>query len=131
MITIFGESAGSMSASALIISPISRNLFQRAILESGASLFYKGNGGVTKIQALTAAKDMSKSFNCSDDNQWLDCLRKVDAQKLNNFNFLASIPIEETDFLPLSSYKALESGNFTKGLYFYTFNNLYLELKKD
>jgi para-nitrobenzyl esterase len=35
-VTIFGESAGSASVSALIASPLTRGLFQRAIGESGA-----------------------------------------------------------------------------------------------
>lgn len=35
-ITIFGESAGSFSVSALMASPLSKDLFQRAIGESGA-----------------------------------------------------------------------------------------------
>lgn len=35
-VTIFGESAGSFSVSALMASPLSRSLFQRAIGESGA-----------------------------------------------------------------------------------------------
>ncbi len=41
MVTIFGESAGSMSVGALILSPISRNLFKRAILQSGVDFGYK------------------------------------------------------------------------------------------
>ncbi len=35
-VTVFGESAGSMSVSALMASPLSKTLFQRAIGESGA-----------------------------------------------------------------------------------------------
>ena len=35
-ITIFGESAGSASVASLIASPLTENLFQRAILQSGA-----------------------------------------------------------------------------------------------
>ncbi|MBV9156069.1 MAG: carboxylesterase family protein [Acidobacteriaceae bacterium] len=35
-VTIFGESAGSFSVSALVASPLSKDLFQRAIGESGA-----------------------------------------------------------------------------------------------
>jgi para-nitrobenzyl esterase len=38
-VTIFGESAGSLSVSALMGSPIGRGLFQRAIGESGAMLY--------------------------------------------------------------------------------------------
>jgi para-nitrobenzyl esterase len=37
-VTIFGESAGSFSVSALMASPLSKKLFQRAIGESGAFL---------------------------------------------------------------------------------------------
>src|ERR1043165_2610318 len=40
-VTIFGESAGSFSVSALMASPLARGLFQRAIGESGA-YFYSG-----------------------------------------------------------------------------------------
>ena len=38
-ITIFGESAGSLSVSALMASPLAHGLFQRVIGESGAMLF--------------------------------------------------------------------------------------------
>ena len=38
-VTIFGESAGSLSVSALMASPLGRGLFQRAIGESGAMLY--------------------------------------------------------------------------------------------
>ena len=40
-VTIFGESAGSFSVSALVASPLAKGLFKRAIGESGAYL-YKG-----------------------------------------------------------------------------------------
>jgi para-nitrobenzyl esterase len=35
-VTIFGESAGGRSVNALLVSPLSKGLFQRAIIESGA-----------------------------------------------------------------------------------------------
>ncbi len=37
-VTIFGESAGGMSVGALMVSPLARGLFQRAILESGTGI---------------------------------------------------------------------------------------------
>jgi para-nitrobenzyl esterase len=37
-VTIFGESAGSISVAALIASPLAKGLFSRAILESGTTL---------------------------------------------------------------------------------------------
>ncbi len=37
-VTIFGQSAGAQDASVLMISPLSKDLFQRAILESGSAV---------------------------------------------------------------------------------------------
>ncbi len=54
-VTIFGESAGSMSVSALMASPRARGLFQRAIGESG-SLIDLGESLPTRAQA--EAKDL-------------------------------------------------------------------------
>lgn len=38
-ITIFGESAGAMACAMLLASPVAKNLFRRAILQSGAANF--------------------------------------------------------------------------------------------
>jgi para-nitrobenzyl esterase len=46
-VTIFGESAGSMSVSALVASPLARGLFHRAIGESGA-LFGTGQQALAR-----------------------------------------------------------------------------------
>jgi para-nitrobenzyl esterase len=40
-VTIFGESAGSMSVCSLVASPLARGLFQKAIGESGGSFSYE------------------------------------------------------------------------------------------
>ena len=38
LVTIFGESAGGTSVSSLVVSPMSKGLFHRAIMESGVAL---------------------------------------------------------------------------------------------
>ena len=39
-VTLFGESAGSISVSMHLVSPLSHGLFQRAILQSGSACMY-------------------------------------------------------------------------------------------
>ena len=48
-VTIAGQSAGSMSVNCLVASPLAKNLFQKAIAESGAS-FSNGNANLQKAE---------------------------------------------------------------------------------
>jgi para-nitrobenzyl esterase len=52
-ITVFGESAGSLSVSALMASPLAHGLFQRVIGESGAMLF--------PVKSAFALPDLAKA----------------------------------------------------------------------
>ncbi len=56
-VTIFGESAGSFSVSALMASPLVKGLFRRAIGESGA--FF---GSTLQAKPLTEAEDADQKF---------------------------------------------------------------------
>ncbi len=56
-VTIFGESAGSFSVSALMASPLAQGLFQRAIGESGA--FF---GTVLNLKPLPASEHADAEF---------------------------------------------------------------------
>src|SRR5258708_9467126 len=60
-ITIGGESAGSASVSALMASPLSRNLFQKAIGESGA-YFAARTGGALELEPLSGAGQNGAKF---------------------------------------------------------------------
>ncbi|EHA99842.1 Carboxylesterase 3 [Heterocephalus glaber] len=57
-VTIFGESAGSQSVSVLVLSPVAKNLFHKAISESGvaliAALFRKDIKPLAEKIAVTA-----------------------------------------------------------------------------
>ena len=60
-ITIGGESAGSASVSALMASPLSRNLFQKAIGESGAYFAAKA-GSALDMEPLSDAEQTGVKF---------------------------------------------------------------------
>ncbi|CAG2121944.1 unnamed protein product, partial [Medioppia subpectinata] len=91
-ITIFGKSAGSWSVSAHILSPLSKGLFKRAIMESGSVMFGKVMEPITKSEALVMAKNTAKHFNCSKSKDWLQCLREVDAKEFPKYRASISIP---------------------------------------
>jgi para-nitrobenzyl esterase len=60
-ITIAGESAGSFSVSALMASPLSKNLFQKAIGESGA-FFPSGPNAGLSVKPLTETEQNGVKF---------------------------------------------------------------------
>ena len=101
-VTIGGESAGSLSVSALMASPLSRDLFQRAIGESGAFFGLTGGRGTPSLAeaeksgsefALSVGgKSLAELRNMSSD----DLLREA-SKKDNGFGFW---PIVDGYFLP-------------------------------
>ncbi len=53
-VTLFGESAGGMSVSALLAVPAARGLFHRAIVESGPPYSYSGDEAAARAEAVAA-----------------------------------------------------------------------------
>ncbi|CAG2112560.1 unnamed protein product, partial [Medioppia subpectinata] len=81
--TIFGESAGSWSVSAHILSPLSKGLFKRAIMQSGSLMYNRDRPALSTIEGLQRAKHLARSLNCDEfDYKWLDCLRAIDDPNL-------------------------------------------------
>ncbi|CAG2107814.1 unnamed protein product [Medioppia subpectinata] len=111
-ITIFGESAGSWSVSADILSPLSKGLFKRAIMESGAHMYNKNIDRLTKSQALTKAKQ----FNCTETSDWLQCLRALNTDDLIAPELGLSFPLNGDQFLPLRAKKAFETMKYNHGV---------------
>ncbi|WP_046368264.1 carboxylesterase/lipase family protein [Flavihumibacter petaseus] len=72
-VTIAGESAGSISVSAQMASPVSRNLFAGAIGESGAVM------GSLEAMPLAAREEQGKQFMTSVKAKDLAALRQMDA----------------------------------------------------
>lgn len=75
-VTIAGESAGSMSVSALMASPLSKNLFAQAIGESGSILGSLSSTPLAKSEQVGA--DFGKEVGANS----LEALRAIPAEKL-------------------------------------------------
>ena len=71
-VTVFGESAGGMSVSLHLISPLSKGLFHRAIMQSGASSTPLFHGKVTNTKQL---EKFSEVINCSMGPNLVECVR--------------------------------------------------------
>ncbi|XP_054475695.1 fatty acyl-CoA hydrolase precursor, medium chain-like [Anoplopoma fimbria] len=75
LVTIFGESAGGVSVSLLLLSPLSDGLFHRAIAESGTAAIslIVGNDHVTP-------KQVANLTGCSYESteKFADCIKNLD-----------------------------------------------------
>ncbi|XP_035694714.1 cholinesterase 1-like [Branchiostoma floridae] len=113
-VTIFGESAGAVSVGHHLLSPESRNVFSRAILESGTALL------PGTLDTMSGANDkamaFSESLGCPTDQgtaALLTCLRSKDAQQFAT-SATELYPVADDVFIPANPAKALEDGMFKR-----------------
>ncbi|XP_025017436.1 LOW QUALITY PROTEIN: uncharacterized protein LOC107366031 [Tetranychus urticae] len=78
-VTIFGESAGSWSVSAHLLSPLSKGLFKRAILQSGT--VYVNHDLDTLI---TDSWKIYNKTSCSNSEDVLECMQTLTAKEILN-----------------------------------------------
>jgi para-nitrobenzyl esterase len=106
-VTIFGESAGGLSVFSQLASPSSANLFQKAIIESGAY----NQTTQTLATAEAAGTAFATAAGCS--GQTAACLRALPVSTiLVNQNPAGYTPNLDGNFLPLSLGTALATGQF-------------------
>jgi len=114
-VTIFGESAGGMSVSLLVLSPLAKGLFHRAIAQSGSALSFS--------ESLTSSFERTKKFakkvNCTVDADLkgtMKCIKgKTPAELLPaTLNDLATndlfLPVFGDEVLPNRPKVAIEAG---------------------
>ncbi|KAH6930390.1 hypothetical protein HPB50_013175 [Hyalomma asiaticum] len=86
LITVFGQSAGAISVGYLLVSPLSRGLFRRAIMESGSPFWMLHDSRDTALQksfSLANALGCTTGFEKTiEDPQVMACLRSKDANEI-------------------------------------------------
>jgi len=119
-VTIFGESAGGISVSFHLISPLSEGLFQRSIALSGSSLISVYGGKVAKPKQL---EWFAKVINCSMGPSLVECVRSKTVEDIltaqgsfyrDNYTGPQDIvgPIVDGEFLPDLPENLLKAGKF-------------------
>jgi para-nitrobenzyl esterase len=106
-VAIFGESAGGLSVFSQLASPSAANLFEKAIIESGA--YNQTTQTLVTVEAAGTA--FATAAGCS--SQTAACLRALPVSTiLANQNPAGYTPNIDGNFLPLSLGTALATGQF-------------------
>ena len=84
-ITLIGENAGAFSIGVHLLSPITRNLFQNAVMISGSALNYiiGENPEDAKAKWLKVVEEIDCGRADNFTEEVMSCLRKKDADKLS------------------------------------------------
>nr|XP_020740635.1 cocaine esterase isoform X2 [Odocoileus virginianus texanus] len=111
-VTIFGESAGGISVSLHLMSPMSQGLFHGAIMESGVALL----PGITANSSDKVSKVVANLSACGqvDSEALVDCLRHKNEEEILDINkpFKIIPGLVDGVFLPKQPQELLASADF-------------------
>ncbi|KAJ2951269.1 hypothetical protein O0L34_g5670 [Tuta absoluta] len=123
-ITIFGESAGAGAVSLHLLSPMSKGLFKRAIIQSGSATAYWAQAFEIKEKSIALARKLG--LVTDDDQKLYEFFRNISKELLINISVPVTFaeqeevniefaPTIEKDFgqerfLTDDSYKILQQG---------------------
>lgn len=113
-VTIFGESAGGMCIAALLTMPKAKGLFQKAIMESGASQTMPSEKAAdiaaAFLETLDIEPDQSDILHSKTSEDILNAADKI--RNTNNENIFSLLfqPTADPDTLPVEPEKAIAQG---------------------
>jgi para-nitrobenzyl esterase len=109
-ITIFGESAGAIAVYTHLVSPMAAGLFQKAIIESGAT------ADETLQTAEQQGEALAQKVGCASDagTAAADCLRKLPADALVSAEATPIATIIDGQLLTGPIADALEAGRYNR-----------------
>lgn len=122
-VTLFGESAGAASVSLHLLSPLSRNKFHRAIMQSGTANmpWVALTMEEAKRRSLELAVEILGCPQSDDMEVVTECLRNTLPQTLADFQYVTShamqfpfLPVIDGTFLPDSPDELLRRQEFKK-----------------
>ncbi|KAH7939237.1 hypothetical protein HPB52_009340 [Rhipicephalus sanguineus] len=127
LVTLFGESAGSMCTHAHIMSPLSEGLFKRAVMMSGTT--YNLDLWDTVQESVAKADKVANVIGCSNATyielsssaeEIIDCMRNKSADELFKASFEIAapkrapfLPTYHDEFLPRNPLVAMKRGFFS------------------
>lgn len=105
-VTLFGESAGGISACGHLTSPLAQGLFHRAIIQSGPCSV---PGMLASQQAVEAnGATAATNLGCAD----LECLRQLPVERLLTVHTTFRLPAYNTRVWPREPAQALRDGQY-------------------
>lgn len=119
-VTLFGQSAGSISICQQLVSPSAAGLFQRAIMQSGPCTI----GTLTRAAALATGNGLAQKLGCAPGSSQMACLRSKSTDEVFNaapsidFNdpksLLALSPWVDGVILPAAPKDLVKKGKFNR-----------------
>lgn len=123
-ITLFGESAGAVAVSIHLLSPLSRNLFSQAIMESGSPTAPWAI--ISREESILRGLRLAEAVGCPNPTRGnlpavIRCLRNTSASELVEKEWgtlgiceFPFVPVIDGSFLDETPQKSLATRNFKK-----------------
>jgi para-nitrobenzyl esterase len=108
-VTIVGESAGANSVLALLASPLSKGLFQKAIAQSGVDDAHT----LSRAKMQQTSEELAEALGCKAGSDQADCLRQLPVDAILKVRKKLGI-VADSQLFPADPYVAFRDGKFNR-----------------